>query len=466
MARTDGERSEWTRRQLLGRAGLVGGALALGAPLLSACGSSLSGGTAPAASATKAAAATASAAKSGGGFEWKIGIVESLSGPYAIAGDNEMHGMQLAIMRYNAKGGVCSHKVTSIHADDGTKPDVSQQKFREFATKDQVDAEMGDVSSGDGEAMSSAAQQLGVLYFGSGTHSDTLTGTKANKMMFRTTSSNTMLARTVGKFLLDEGKRWYFVTADYSWGISGEVAFKAVLKKAGGTVVGVERTPLGTTDFSSQLTRIKGTDAQVVIASLYGSDLVHFLKQWHSFGMGKKMQVGGPLNGQEITAGLTDAENVGYWGAPWMPDNGAPGSKQFAADIKKNFNEDISWRHWCGYAAAVACIEAFSRAKSSDPKKLVATLEGQGQPNGKFSFDVLKKNPAWIRSWDHQAIQEVYAIQSIPKKEWTMPNQYFKMVGSEPGEAVARTKEENAAAAKRIASQTVPNRAGYTIKSC
>ena len=49
------------------------------------------------------------------------------------------------------------------------------------------------------------------------------------------------------------GKKWYFITTDYAFGHGLQAGFEASLKAAGGTELGNDFTPLGTTDFSANL---------------------------------------------------------------------------------------------------------------------------------------------------------------------------------------------------------------------
>lgn len=442
----------FTRREFLKKAGVYGGAVILGPTLLSACGLDKKS-TAPASSAGGSSAAPSA----GGGKKMiKIGLVEPYSGPYAVSGTSEMQGAEIAIKEINDAGGIWGgYQIEYVTEDTQTKPNVGAEKARKLVEKDGVDILIGCVSSGVGLAVSAYAQQAGIPYIGTGVHSDELTGEKVNKLFFRSTISNLMSARATGKFLLNSGKKWYFITSDYSWGHSGEQAFMGVLKEAGGEVIGVDRVPLGSTDYSSQLTKAKSSGADVLIMSLYGSDLVNGLKQFSQFGMVDKMMIGGPLNGAEIASGLSDSENVGYWGMPWAPDNGAQRAIAFRKNITDTYKTTINWRHWCGYNGTIAGIRAIEAAGTTDAAAVVKALES-------LRWDGLKKADVAMRDWDHQAVQEVYVGQAIPKKDWAFDGQYFKVVGTGDGVKLAASKEENAAAIEVLSKQTVPARAGYT----
>ena len=60
------------------------------------------------------------------------------------------------------------------------------------------------------------------------------------------------------------GKKWYFLTADYAFGIDLEDSTGAAVREAGGTVLGSARAPLGTSDYSSFLVQAQSSGADVL----------------------------------------------------------------------------------------------------------------------------------------------------------------------------------------------------------
>ena len=57
------------------------------------------------------------------------------------------------------------------------------------------------------------------------------------------------------------------------------------MKKAGGTVLGSVRHPLGTTDFSSYLLQAQGSGANVIGLADTGTDAINAVKQMGEFGI-------------------------------------------------------------------------------------------------------------------------------------------------------------------------------------
>lgn len=433
-----------SRREML-RLSAFAGAGALMLPAVAACGG-----------------LNASKGSGGGGGSEDIllGVLDSRTGVYAASGKNEVDGITLAVDETNKAGGILGgRKLKIISRDDGTKPDIGVRGVRELVQQENVDMLVGVLSSGVALAVSEAAFQFGVPFICTGAHDDQITGAKAYKTTFRYTVTSTMIARAVVPYIAKQGgKKWFFITADYAYGIGAEQAMTAELKKLGGTVVASERTPLGTTDFSAQLTKARNSGASAVVLVLYGPDLVAATKQFHEFGLGSKMYLGGHLQGPEMAVGIGASAMQGIYGAAWDGSIATKESNAFFDKMKAVIGGTPNWRHYLGYMGAREGIQALDRAGTTSARDVVGALEGH-------KFDPLKGGKGYWRAWDHQAITDVAVIEAIPEKEWKYPDQFFKVIKLVDGDSVARTESENAEGKQRIASQDIPKRANYTAKT-
>lgn len=409
---------------------------------------------------TLAACGGLSSAKSAGGDDVLLGVLDSLTGVYAASGKNEVDGIKLAVNEVNKAGGILGgRQVKIIQRDDGTKPDIGVRGVRELVQQENVDMLVGVLSSGVALAVSEAAYQFGVPFICTGAHDDKVTGSKAYKTTFRLTTESTMIARAVAPYIAQRGgKKWFFITADYAYGIGAENAMTAELKKLGGEVVASEHTPLGTTDYSAQLTKARNSGATAVVLVLYGPDLVAATKQFHDFGLGSKMYLGGHLQGPEMAVGIGAAAMQGTYGAVWDGSIQANESKDFFEKMKSAIGGTPNWRHYLGYVGAREGLAALDRAGTTSAAEVVKALEGH-------KFDSLKGHQGYWRGWDHQAITDVAVIEAIPEKDWTYPDQFFKVVKLVDGDSAARTEAENADGKQRIATQSIPQRANYKAKT-
>jgi branched-chain amino acid transport system substrate-binding protein len=436
------DQSGLTRREALKRgAGLLAGTFVGGA--LSGCGASY----------LDSAGAASGSKKS----PVLLGIVDSYTGAFAASGRSQTQGAELAVAELNKAGGILGGRQIEIkYRDDNTKADVGARGARELIQAENVDVIVGAVSSAVGLAVSEACSQLGCPLVLTGTHDDTITGKSAHRTTFRATTESIMIARVVVEPLRKKtGDKWFFITSDYAYGLGAEKAMIAELTKAGGTVVAAEHTPLGTTDFSAQLTKARGSGATTVVLVLYGADLIAASKQYNEFGL--KQGLGGHLNGLEMAVGIGPGNVHGIFGTPWNADVDTPASRKFLADIKERTKETANFRHYLGYLSTREALLGIDRAGTTDAAKWVEAMEGH-------EFDTLKQRRGYWRDWDHQAVHDTLAIEAIPPAEWKIENQYFKTIALADGEKIAPTKAENPQGLQRIKDEKVATRAGYKPK--
>ena len=442
-----GDEQGLTRREAFKRAGLLAGAALVGGSALSACGIGLED----------------EASAGSGGSKKKapvlLGIVDSRSGAFAASGESQIQGAQLAVDELNETGGILGGRRIEIRIrDDATKADIGARGARELIGQENVDVIVGGVSSAVGLAVSEACSQLGCPLVLTGTHDDTITGKSAHRVTFRTPCESIMIARVVvGPLLKNTGNRWFFITSDYAYGLGAEKAMIGELTKAGGTVVAAEHAPLGTSDFSAQLTKARGSGATTVVLVLYGADLIAASKQYNEFGLAGRLGIGGHLNGLEMAVGIGPDRVHGIWGTPWNADVATPASKKFIGDIKRRTGQTANFRHYLGYLAARKALQGVDRAGTTEPDAWVKAMEGH-------HFDTLKENRGYWREWDHQAIHDPLAIEAVPSAQWTFPNEYFKTIARADGEKVAPTRTDNKIGADRIAGEKIAARPGYTPK--
>ena len=317
----------------------------------------------------------------------------------------------------------------------------------------------GGLSSAVGLAVSALCEESGVFFMAIGTHDTNITGPKANKVTFRQTCSNAMLANAVGPELLKHGKKWYFLIANYAFGTDAHDRFKKILLAHGGAEIGADLHPLGQTDYSSYLTKVRNSDADVLVFCNYGPDCQNATKAAVQLGINKKMQFGGILSGNDVAVGMPVDDLVGsIWGYVWGPESG--GDAMTVYNKLKPGVTAVDWRQYLGYMTAVNVVDRLNHTGSTDTSKLVDAFEN-------FHYDAAKKSGAYFRACDHQAIQQTYAGVIVDKSKRRTPNEYFTIGATVGGEyaAEACSNPDSTAASKIFASQKIPARDGYTVVS-
>ena len=123
-----------------------------------------------------------------------------------------------------------------------------------------------------------------------------------------------MDANAIGRLLADRfGKHWYIITPAYAYGWSLQESFTKVAERRGGKVLGADRLPLGTGDYSAVLLIAARAKPDVLLVFQAGDDAVAILKQIGQFGLDKQMAIAGGLQEWEnIVALQLDRVNAFY----------------------------------------------------------------------------------------------------------------------------------------------------------
>src|SRR5213079_1703162 len=104
------------------------------------------------------------------------------------------------------------------------------------------------------------------------------------------------------------GDTWFFLTADYAFGLALERDTEATVIKNGGKVLGKVRHPLNTQDFSSFLLQAQASKAKVIGLANAGGDTTNSIKQAAEFGIVK--------GGQKLAGLLVFLTDVHALGLP------------------------------------------------------------------------------------------------------------------------------------------------------
>jgi branched-chain amino acid transport system substrate-binding protein len=434
------------RKEFLRRTGALGiaGAATLGFPLLE----TRAAGAAPLAPPRDVIAA-------GGGATIKIGHVDSFSGVYANAGASQQYGMERAVADLAKKNNRIKYEI--LKGDDASVPATGTTEAKRLVSQEKVDVLTGGLSSAVGLALSAFAEENGIFFLAQGTHDTNITGPKANKVTFRQTCSNAMLANAVGPELLKHGKKWYFLTANYAFGTDAHERLRRILLAHGGTEVGNDLHPLGQTDYSSYLTKARNTNADVLVFCNYGPDTQNSTKAAVQLGLNKRMTFGGILCGNDVAPGMPVDDLVGsVWGYVWGPEAGGDAAK-FYSSLRSGGAKEVDWRQYLGYMAMQNIANRLNAIGTTDTTKLVASFEN-------FHYDGGKKGPTYFRACDHQAVQGTYAGQIVAKNKRRSAGEYFTIASSVGGDFAAEScsNPDSAAATKIFGDQKIPTREGYT----
>ncbi|MBU8932789.1 MAG: substrate-binding protein [candidate division Zixibacteria bacterium] len=379
-----------------------------------------------------------------GGDIVKLGLNYPKTGPYSVQGLDQFRAAELAVNEINAAGGILGNQVELVWRDSQSKPDISKQNATELIDQENCKMLFGGSSSGVACVVGDICQEKGIPFFGTLTYSTATTGTRGHRHTFRECYDAWMGASALGNYLNTNfgGKKYMYITADYTWGWTTEAATRKFSNTQDNNVHKGVLTPLGTKDFSKQLSLVKMVKPDVLVLVLFGSDMVNAVRQATTMGLKSQCQIVVP----NLTLGMAEGGGPkvmeGVVGAlPWCWQvpykyNYARG-KQFVESFASTYNRYPSTSGASAYTIVYEYKNAVERAQGFESPKVIQALEGH-------SYTFLKDQQTW-RDFDHQSVQTVFAVKCKPQAEVLKDKyqlDYFEIMSSISGNDAAITKKE------------------------
>ena len=362
-----------------------GFALALAATLvLAACGNNNN----EEAGSSSAAPASSSAAASGD--KVKVGILHSLSGTMAISEVTVKDSELMAIKEINAKGGVLGKQIDPVIEDGASDWPTFAEKARKLISEDKVATVFGGWTSASRKAMLPVFEELnGLLWY-----PVQYEGLESSPNIFYTGATTNQQIIPSVDFLLEKGKKKVFLLgSDYVFPRTANKIIKAQLAAKGGETVAEEYTPLGHTDYTTIIAKIKEAKPDVVYNTLNGDSNVAFFKQLKDAGISSSdlMTVSVSVAEEEVK-GIGPEYLTGHLVAwDYYQTTDTPENKVFVESFKKEYGADsvTSDPMEAGYVAVYLWAAAAEKAGSFDVDKVKAAAAGIefNAPEGKVTID-------------------------------------------------------------------------------
>jgi branched-chain amino acid transport system substrate-binding protein len=314
----------------------------------------------------------------------KIGVVYPLTGPIAAAGSYQKAGVEIARDKINSEGGILGKPFTLFVEDGANDPAQSVSAAEKLVTREKVDAMIAAWGSSPTLAVSaSVTKKYGVPHIVDTASSVKVTlqdGKRPNPWLFRVSPTSRMEAVGLEKFLVSKMgfTKVAFLAVNNDWGRGAAEEFGNVVKRTGGSVVTTEIINADATDFLTQLTKIKGSEANSIIVTTDQSQISLILKQYKQLGMTQKiLTTGGGIvpEGLILLSGPEAAEGVNIitFFTPWFPEltKVPKEAKWFADEYLKRGNAAKGFGEcFRGYDGMKAIKAAFEIAKTTDKEKV------------------------------------------------------------------------------------------------
>jgi branched-chain amino acid transport system substrate-binding protein len=376
-----------------------------------------------------------------------VGAAVPRTGTYAVQGEDELKGWQLAVEHINngdpllqkiapkVTKGLLGKQVNLLIADSGAKPNDAVQEEQKFITDNKIILMTGSTSSAVAVALNHFAQREHVLYVTGISGSNDTTGKDCVRYGFRQNFYGETAANAIGPVLLKafgKDKKAAFMTPDYTYGHTVTKSVNDYLTKNGNwSMVTNQVSPLGTQDFSQYLTNIANSGAEYLINVNWGRDAVLSIQQAKQFGILPKMTLVVPyqipflakeVGNQELIAGVYAATD--FW---WTLEDKYPLAKMFVDAFQKKYSYRPEWGAENAYMSFAIWARMVSEAGSFYPPDVIKQFE-KGE-----NFDSMV-GEVHFRGADHQLVRPVVIVRGKKAADMKNPEDYWEVLEVVPGE--------------------------------
>jgi len=365
-----------------------------------------------------------------GGETVKVGVLHSLSGTMAISEVTVKNSTQMAIDEINAAGGVMGKQIEAVTEDGASDPATFAQKATKLIDSDQVVTVFGGWTSSSRKAMLPVFEKTKNLLW----YPVQFEGNECSpNIMYSGAQPNQQIlpAYDWGK---EKGfKKFFLVGSDYVFPRTANLILKKHIDADGLTLSGEEYQPMGGTDFSGVVAKIRQAKPDVIYSTLNGDSNVAFFKQMAAAGM--KSDV---LPVMSFSIGEQEAQAMGpalvegsYAGWNYFQTVDNPENKKFVEAYKAKFGADavVTDPMVHGYIDVYIWKAAVEKAQSFDPAKVRAaavTLDAIPTPLGTVKFAA-----------NNSLVQTGYIGQADPKGQFKILWTSKGMIDPEPYDKLA-----------------------------
>ena len=337
----------------------------------------------------------------------KIAWIDPLSGLMAPVGSNQLKSFQFFAEKFS-KTNPAGVKFEVIGIDNKLSPAESLN-----ALKAAMDQGVRYITQGNGSSVAGALIEAvnkhnernpgkEIIFLNHSAVDPDFTNSKCSYWHFRFDADTSMKIEAMTTFMKDDKdiKKVYLFNQNYSHGHQVAKFAKENLarKRPDVQIVGEDLHPLAQVrDFSPYIAKIKASGADTVITGNWGSDLALLVKAANEGGYtGKFYTYYTGVTGTPTALGQGGAGRV--FQISYNHYNMGGDMAKWMAEFKAKFNDDF-------YTGSVVSIytalgEAMAKAKSTDPVKVAAALEG-------LTFKSYH-GEVQIRKADHQLQQPLY----------------------------------------------------------
>ena len=356
---------------------------------------------------------------------YRIGVMESLTGPGETYGTVAVQSKKMALDEINEAGGIDGRMLEFVVEDSKCNAQDAINAYKKLTDVDGMKIILGTSCSGAMLGVAPLAEEDGVILFsGLASNPDIA---NAGDYIFRTQISDIEVGISTGNLLWADGIRTLATITeetDYAQGVRRTSV--AQFEKNGGRVIAEERYASDVTDYRSQLTKLFEA----------GPDALHIAPQ-SEFAAGaivkqaRELGYLGPIYGETITVGTTALEIAGDAATGMKAITAAPDpNNEKAQEVLANFRQryeyvTLPWHLGSAYDDVYITAECLKQTQDDQDadgfRDCLYNITWSGAIGDNYSFDADGEVVGLSRA----------VVEVLPPDERTEENYGYKVLGSD-----------------------------------
>ncbi|WP_342052058.1 MULTISPECIES: urea ABC transporter substrate-binding protein [unclassified Cupriavidus] len=307
----------------------------------------------------------------------KLGLLHSLSGTIAIAEASLVDAEKMAVDEINASGGIMGRKIEVVVEDGASENPIFAEKARKLLERDKCAAIIGCYTSASRKAVLPALARANGLLF----YPTYYEGQEQDKhVIYPSQEATQSVIAAIDWMAREKGKTIFLVGSDYIYPRTCNKIAKATITKLGGKLAGEEYAPLGHTEFSSIINKIKAAKPDCIYSTVVGGSNVAFYKQLRAAGLdGSKITLLSTVVSENEIEGIGKDNAVGYYACMgYFQSLKNPVNERFVKAFKTRYGQErvIGDPMEVAYNSVYLWKLAVEKAKTFDPEKVAAAAGG------------------------------------------------------------------------------------------
>jgi branched-chain amino acid transport system substrate-binding protein len=319
----------------------------------------------------------------------KVGLVQSMTGPFNTVGKAAVNGARLYMQQHGDT--VAGKKIELIVKDDGSVPDVGKRLAQDLIVTDKIAILGGGITpSALTIAPLATEAKIPMVVMVSGASITTERSPYIVRTSFTLGQSSSIIADWAVK---NGAKKIVTIVNDWAPGVESETTFKDAAVKGGAQIIESLRVPLQNPDFSPFLQRARDLAPDTLFVYFPGNQAGIFAKQFLERGMDKsgiRMVGPGDLTDDDELPGMTDAMLGIVTAHHYSAVHNSALNKSFVTGYEKANGKRPNFIAVGGYDAMHLIYEALKKTGGkTDGEALLGAMKGMKweSPRGPMSID-------------------------------------------------------------------------------